>query len=91
MYLLKLENKAVEDIAYLKKSGNKSIINKIENILSELIEHPETGIGKPERLKYSLSGKWSHRIDDKNRLIYKIDDNQVIVFVISAKGHYIDK
>ncbi|MGZ3872978.1 MAG: Txe/YoeB family addiction module toxin [Mucilaginibacter sp.] len=49
--------------------------------------HPETGIGRPERLKYQLSGMWSRRINREHRLIYEIAENAV--FIYSAKGHYI--
>nr|WP_299586375.1 Txe/YoeB family addiction module toxin [Mucilaginibacter sp.] len=57
----------------------------------ELYEHPETGIGKPERLKFDLSGYWSRQINKKDRLIYLIEDKLVTVTVVSASGHYRDK
>ncbi|MEZ4916938.1 MAG: Txe/YoeB family addiction module toxin [Chitinophagales bacterium] len=53
--------------------------------------HPCEGIGKPELLKYSLKGFWSRRINKKDRIIYKIEDEKVLVYVVSAKGHYFDK
>jgi len=56
-----------------------------------LEEHPETGIGQPEQLKHNLSGYWSRRINQKDRLIYRIDEVIVTVFVISASSHYGDK
>jgi toxin YoeB len=49
------------------------------------------GIGSPERLKHQFSGFWSRRINLKDRLIYKIEDKEVIVYIISLKGHYYDK
>ncbi len=51
--------------------------------------HPETGLGKPESLKYELSGLWSRKIDKGNRLIYDIFENNI--HVISMRGHYSDK
>jgi toxin YoeB len=69
----------------------KPSANKIDRIISELYEHPETGTGKPERLKFDLSGYWSRRINKKDRLIYLIEDQIIIVTVISALGHYSDK
>ena len=44
------------------------------------------GIGKPEPLKDNLSGLWSRRIDDVNRLVYKVTDNSIEI--IQCKGHY---
>lgn len=90
-YSVDIEKKAKKQLADLYKSGNKADIKKIEIIISELEEHPETGTGSPEQLKYELSGFWSRRINSKDRLIYKIDDLEVIVTILSAKGHYFDK
>lgn len=87
-YTVKIEPKAVKDIAELKKSGNKATIIKIERLLLELAEHPTTGTGQVEQLKDSLSGFWSRRIDKFNRIIYTIEEEIVTVTVISAKGHY---
>ncbi|RKR83264.1 toxin YoeB [Mucilaginibacter gracilis] len=70
------------------KAGDRATIKKIEKILIELTESPYTGIGKPEALKYELSGFWSRRINQKDRLIYKVEEDVVTVFVISAMGHY---
>lgn len=52
---------------------------------------PETGTGKPERLKYDLSAYWSRRINKSDRLIYRIEDKIITVTVVSALGHYDDK
>ena len=82
-----VELKAVNDIAELKKSGNKATIAKIERLLLELREHPTTGTGQVEALKDNLSGFWSRRIDKFNRMVYTIDEEIITVFIISAKGH----
>ena len=87
-YTLELTAKAVQDIAELKKSGNKAAISKIEKLFLELTEHPQTGTGQVEALRGNLSGFWSRRIDKYNRIIYTIEDEIVTVIVISAKGHY---
>jgi toxin YoeB len=90
-FRVKIEKIAENDIQKHLKSGNKSTIRKIEIILLELSEHPYTGIGQPEQLKYELSGYWSRRINQKDRMIYKVEENIVTVFVLSAMGHYSDK
>ncbi|WP_017259054.1 Txe/YoeB family addiction module toxin [Pedobacter arcticus] len=86
-----LTEKANKDLQVIRKSGNKATINKIDKIFLELEEHPRTGTGKVEALKDNLSGYWSRRLNQKDRLIYKIEDEIVIVTVISAQGHYSDK
>ena len=82
---------AKKDLLQIQKSGDKASIKKVEQIISELYIHPETGVGKPERLKFDLTGYWSRRINKKDRLIYFIEDEIVTVTVVSAIGHYTDK
>ena len=60
-------------------------------MIEELKEHPKTGTGKPEQLKGDRAGQWSRRITKKHRLIYTIQDTEVIVLVLNAYGHYDDK
>ncbi len=90
-FRLKIEPKASLEIAKHKKSGNQSTIKKIAKILIELSQTPFEGVGKPEALKFELTGFWSREINKKDRLIYKVEENIVTVFVISAMGHYDDK
>lgn len=81
-------HEAVKDIERHKKSGDKILLNKLNKLLDELEEHPELGTGKPEKLKYHLSGKWSRRIDRKHRLVYAINYENSSIEVLSAYGHY---
>ena len=85
-YFIRFSEQAKEDIRQHKKSGNKSVLNKINLLLEELALHPFTGTGKPEQLKYELAGLWSRRINQEQRLVYEVID--VIVSILSAKGHY---
>ena len=73
------------------KAGNKILLKKISKLFKELKEHPETGTGKPEKLKYKSDEYWSRRIDERHRMEYIIDNDKVIVFIISLWGHYGDK
>ena len=57
---------------FWKKSGNKIIQKRIVLLIEDIVKHPYYGIGKPEPLKYELSGKWSRRINDEHRIIYQI-------------------
>lgn len=83
---LDFTDKAIEDIAFLKKVNNKALNKKLLKLLEELIEHPFSGIGKPEPLKHQLSGLWSRRINKEHRLIYEVKENTILI--ISSKGHY---
>ncbi|MGC9354991.1 MAG: Txe/YoeB family addiction module toxin [Mariniphaga sp.] len=60
-------------------------------IFKELSESPFEGVGSPEQLKFNFANCWSRRINKKDRIIYQVDEDMVIVFVISARGHYSDK
>jgi toxin YoeB len=90
-YFVEFVDVARKDLKAHYKSGNKSTINKIEKILLELTEHPFSGEGQPEELKYNLEGYWSRRINKKDRIVYRVEDEIVTVFVVSAMGHYSDK
>lgn len=89
-YTVKISKTADVDIEKHKKSGKKSSIKKIDEILDELEIHPYSGTGKPEALKHELSGKWSRRINKKDRIIYTVHDRVVEVVVLSVMGHYSD-
>lgn len=89
-YKVVLKPKAERDLLIIKKSGNKSAINKLTQIFQELADNPYSGTGNPEALKYELSGFWSRRINKKDRLIYQVLKHEVIVLVVSALGHYED-
>jgi toxin YoeB len=82
--------KAKDDLEFWTKSGNKSILKKISELLRAIQESPFEGIGKPEPLKHNLSGVWSRRINLEHRIIYEIiDENTIeILNIISLKGHY---
>jgi toxin YoeB len=67
---------------------NKASYAKAITLIEELKEHPTSGTGKPEPLKHNLSGYWSRRIDQKNLMVYRIEEEKVTVVVISAAGHY---
>ncbi|MDB5158449.1 MAG: Txe/YoeB family addiction module toxin [Mucilaginibacter sp.] len=86
-----LSDSAKKDLLIIKRSGDKASIKKVEHIIDELYTHPETGTGKPERLKFELAGYWSRRINKKDRLVYFIEHHIVTVTIVSATGHYDDK
>ena len=91
IYNIAVVDEAKEDIASLKKSEIYAY-NKVQELFKELKDHPRTGTGKPKMMKYGkYKSSWSRRITDKHRLVYSINDNEIIVLILSAKGHYDDK
>ena len=89
-YTLIFSKQAEKDIVTLKRS-EVTAYNKLIKLLKELRQHPTTGTGRPKLLKYKFSGLYSRRITQKHRLVYKVDNKNVTVFIISAEGHYGDK
>lgn len=79
---------AWEDYLYWQKEDKKKL-SKINKILEDIDRNRYTGVGKPERLKGNLSGYWSRRIDSKNRIVYKIEKERIII--IQCGSHYKDK
>jgi toxin YoeB len=90
-YFVEFEDIARKDLKAHYKSGNRSTIKKIERILLELTENPFFGEGQPEELKYNFKGFWSRRINQKDRIIYRVNEDIVTVYIVSAIGHYSDK
>lgn len=70
------------------KRTNPKIAQRIKLLLTDIMEHPYSGIGKPEPLKYELAGKWSRRINSVHRLVYSVTDDAIIVYVFSMRYHY---
>lgn len=90
-YELDFTKNALKDIEFHNKSGDKVLMQKLAQLLNELCEHPESGTGQPEKLKYNYSGYWPRRINQNHRLIYRIGNETITVLVVQAKGHYTDK
>ncbi len=85
---IKFMPRAEEDLEYWKSTGNKRVMKRITRLISDILEHPFTGIGKPEPLKGDLQGLWSRRITDEHRLIYSVGDGMIYVYVLSLRYHY---
>ncbi len=69
------------------REKNKTLHKKLCKILQVMLRNdPSQGIGKPEKLRSDLSGFWSRRIGQKDRLVYRFDDNSIYIFAIG--GHY---
>lgn len=78
-------DKAWDDYLYWQ-SHDKKTLKRINQLIRDTERDSFNGIGKPEPLKGDLSGFWSRRIDDTNRLVYRI--NGELLEILSCKGHY---
>ena len=79
-------NEALKHYQYWIDTNNEKILLKISNLLKDIQEHPFSGLGKPEPLKGDLSGYWSRRINKEDRLVYKVENDKIIV--VQCKFHY---
>jgi toxin YoeB len=68
------------------QSHDRKTLKRINDLIKEAQRDPFTGIGKPEALAHSLSGFWSRRIDETNRLVYEATEEDLVV--ISCRYHY---
>jgi len=90
MYIIRYTEDAKNDLLRLQRNEPKAFA-KVSHFIQELAEHPKTGTGHPEPLKGQPEGRWSRQITKKHRLVYRIFNEEVVVLVISAYGHYDDK
>jgi len=67
-------------------SQDKKTLQKINKLIRDTQRHPFEGLGKPEPLKDNYTGLWSRRIDDKNRFIYAVTDDEVRI--VGCRFHY---
>ena len=74
-----------EDYVYWQTQDRKTL-KRINQLITDALRDPFAGIGKPEPLKHILSGAWSRRIDDTNRLVYFVTDDHVVI--LQARQHY---
>lgn len=77
--------RAWEDYLYWQKTDRKTL-NRINALLKEIARTPFSGTGKPEPLKYALSGYWSRRVTRQDRIVYKVEGDAVLVAQIRC--HY---
>ena len=74
-----------EDYIYWQTQDRKTL-KRINQLITDALRDPFAGIGKPEALKHILSGAWSRRIDDTNRLVYYVTDAHIVI--LQAREHY---
>ena len=67
-----------EDYVYWQTQDRKTL-KRINQLITDSLRDPFAGIGKPEPLKHILSGAWSRRINDANRLVYYVTDDHIVI------------
>lgn len=67
-------------------SQDKQTLKKINALIKAIQREPFTGEGKPEPLRGNMSGKWSRRINEKDRLVYEIQNDAIVI--LQCRGHY---
>lgn len=80
-------DEAWEDYLYWQTQDKKTL-KRVNSLVRDIERDPFNGIGKPEPLRGELSGSWSRRIDDVNRIVYRVIGGTLEI--ISCKGHYED-
>ena len=78
-------NAAWSDYVYWQGQDKKTL-KRINTLIKDALRNPEEGVGKPEELRENLSGCWSRRIDDVNRLVYAVEKDQLVI--ITCRYHY---
>ena len=81
-------NKAWDEYVYWQTQDRKTL-KRINTLLKDIERSHFDGVGKPEPLVGNLQGYWSRRIDDANRIVYKVENDQLII--LQCGGHYGDK
>jgi toxin YoeB len=76
---------AWEDYQYWLQT-DKSTLKRINLLIKECMRTPYSGIGKPEPLKFDLTGTWSRRINQEHRLVYKVEEDKIII--LQCRYHY---
>lgn len=83
--MISFEESAFEDFNHWSVL-DKKLYQRIITLIKDIARNPYQGLGKPEALKHDLQGYWSRRIDDEHRLVYKIENDCLII--IACKYHY---
>ncbi|MGA2824247.1 MAG: Txe/YoeB family addiction module toxin [Bacteroidales bacterium] len=68
------------------QAEDKKMLKKINELIKDIQKSPHEGLGKPEPLKYDLTGLWSRRIDREHRLVYQVNGEDILIY--SCRFHY---
>ena len=83
--MISWQGQAWNDYLYWQKN-DKKILRRINELIKDICRHPFDGIGKPEPLKHQWRGFWSRRINDEHRMVYTVQEDQIII--AQCRYHY---
>lgn len=83
--MITFEDAAWADYLHWQQT-DKAMLRRINNLIRDIQREPFEGIGKPEPLRFNFAGYWSRRIDDEHRIVYTIQDDDIII--AQLRGHY---
>lgn len=86
-YIVSFTEQAELDLQHWQKTNEKTVA-KIEKLILDVLEHPGSGIGKPESLRHQLSGYWSRRINHRDRMVYSVDEENKKIIIYQLRYHY---
>jgi len=66
--------------------NDKKILKRINELVKDIARNPFDGIGKPEPLRFEFAGKWSRRINEEHRIVYQVNEKEIIIF--QCRYHY---
>ena len=85
--LLTWTPQAWEDYCYWLQVDRKKL-KRINELIRDAMRSPSDGLGKPEALRFDLTGCWSRRIDHEHRLVYKVDSERNTLIIVQCRYHY---
>lgn len=68
------------------QATDRAVVRRVNRLIDEATRDPYSGIGKPEPLKYGVAGAWSRRITEEHRLVYRVQDDDLMI--LQARYHY---
>lgn len=83
--LLTFTSRGWQDYLYWQTQDRKTL-KRVNQLIRDILREPFAGIGKPEPLRDNLSGFWSRRVDESNRIVYAVDKNTITI--LSCRLHY---
>jgi len=90
-YKITFDKVALKQMKQLGRFGRKTDVDRVNRFIEEIRIRPTIGTGKPKQLKHHKGEVWSRKINDKDRFVYRIFEEEKTVLVVQVLGHYNDK
>jgi len=90
-YRVDFDKDAQKQMKTLKKSGRKIDMERVNRFILEVRGHPRHGIGHPKPIRHKIVETWARKVNDGDRFVYEIHEEDRLVFVTQVLGHYEDR